>query len=463
MSDDVRSKREPQLTEYRPTLKERIANTFMGDSRPSPERRQFAQGLADLAYYTPGVGEAMAGDALGRGIASGDYAAAAKAAAGVIPGTGKAVTSRLPKAFGGQSYASEMMAVGAKGGGRINTTIDRDPDWDMGLAEGGEVENALRIAERAKGGGAWTRKEGQNPEGGLNAKGRAAAKAEGHNLKPPAPNPKTEKDAARRKSFCARMSGMKKRLTSAETARDPDSRINKSLRAWNCHADGGEVWDKPRPKHIGKPKKLSDTERASAKAAAKKAGRPYPNLVDNMRAARADGGEVEDALRIAQRPMKPVRFHQTLARTGYAEGGEPEVEEVVETPLEEVVETPVEAVSETPAEEAPEEAEETPKYERLTHPDGYYSRAHEVANGLPEGSLNWARMRRIMLEHPELLEEEMEASGLHSDAFDDEHELTKADIARIIEEHFPKHEEAQAIDEGDNVASDEGPDALPVA
>jgi hypothetical protein len=72
-------------------------------------------------------------------------------------------------------------------------------------------------------------------------------------------------------------------------------------------------------------------------------------------------------------------------------------------------------------------------------------------------------MRRIMMEHPELLEEEMEASGLHSDAFDDEHKLTKADIARIIEEHFPKHEEAQAIDEGDNVASDEGPDALPVA
>jgi len=33
---------------------------------------------------------------------------------------------------------------------------------------------------------------------------------------------------------CARMKGMKKKLTSAKTARDPDSRINKSLRAWNC-------------------------------------------------------------------------------------------------------------------------------------------------------------------------------------------------------------------------------------
>lgn len=42
------------------------------------------------------------------------------------------------------------------------------------------------------------------------------------------------KDAKRRKSFCARMLGMKKRLTSAKTARDPNSRINKALRKWNC-------------------------------------------------------------------------------------------------------------------------------------------------------------------------------------------------------------------------------------
>jgi hypothetical protein len=81
---------------------------------------------------------------------------------------------------------------------------------------------------------AWTRKEGKNPAGGLNAKGRASAKAEGMNLKPPAPNPKTEKDASRRKSFCARMTGMKKKLTSEKTKRDPNSRINKSLRAWDC-------------------------------------------------------------------------------------------------------------------------------------------------------------------------------------------------------------------------------------
>lgn len=81
---------------------------------------------------------------------------------------------------------------------------------------------------------AWTRKEGKNPKGGLNAKGRASAKKQGMNLKPPAPNPKTKKDASRRKSFCSRMKGMKAKLTSAKTASDPNSRINKSLRAWNC-------------------------------------------------------------------------------------------------------------------------------------------------------------------------------------------------------------------------------------
>jgi hypothetical protein len=76
---------------------------------------------------------------------------------------------------------------------------------------------------------AWTRKEGKNPAGGLNAKGRASAKAQGMNLKPPQP-----KGGPRRDSFCARMSGMKKKLTSEKTANDPNSRINKSLRAWNC-------------------------------------------------------------------------------------------------------------------------------------------------------------------------------------------------------------------------------------
>jgi hypothetical protein len=82
---------------------------------------------------------------------------------------------------------------------------------------------------------AWQRKEGKNPAGGLNAAGRASYnRATGGDLKPPAPNPKTKEDAGRRASFCARMQGMKRKLTGAKTANDPNSRINKSLRAWNC-------------------------------------------------------------------------------------------------------------------------------------------------------------------------------------------------------------------------------------
>ncbi len=78
----------------------------------------------------------------------------------------------------------------------------------------------------------WTKKSGKNKEGGLNEKGRKSYEREnpGSDLK--APSKKVGNP--RRKSFCARMSGMKKKLTSSKTANDPNSRINKSLRAWNC-------------------------------------------------------------------------------------------------------------------------------------------------------------------------------------------------------------------------------------
>jgi len=52
------------------------------------------------------------------------------------------------------------------------------------------------------------------------------------------------------------------------------------------YAKGGEVWNKPRPKGLGKPKKMDAAKKAKAKAMAKAAGRPYPNLVDNIRASR---------------------------------------------------------------------------------------------------------------------------------------------------------------------------------
>lgn len=92
----------------------------------------------------------------------------------------------------------------------------------------------LKVPKQKNGGStpAWQRKEGKNPSGGLNAKGRASynrANPGKPGLKAPQPE-----GGPRKKSFCARMSGMKKRLTSAKTANDPNSRINKSLRKWNC-------------------------------------------------------------------------------------------------------------------------------------------------------------------------------------------------------------------------------------
>lgn len=86
---------------------------------------------------------------------------------------------------------------------------------------------------------AWQRKEGKNEKGGLNEKGRKSyEKANpGSNLKPPVKKEQAKKSpasAARRKSFCGRMEGMKAKNTSAKTAKDPNSRINKSLRAWDC-------------------------------------------------------------------------------------------------------------------------------------------------------------------------------------------------------------------------------------
>jgi len=84
---------------------------------------------------------------------------------------------------------------------------------------------------------AWQRKEGKNPSGGLNAKGRASYKKKNPGSKLGAPvtskNPKG-KAKSRKKSFCARMRGMKRKLTGVKKQNDPDSRINKSLRKWKC-------------------------------------------------------------------------------------------------------------------------------------------------------------------------------------------------------------------------------------
>ena len=100
------------------------------------------------------------------------------------------------------------------------------------------VPNCVPIKESSP---AWQRSEGKNPDGGLNQKGVDSYKREhpGSKLKTAVTTDssklkKDSKPAKRRKAFCSRMKGLKKKLTSAETARDPDSRVNKSLRKWNC-------------------------------------------------------------------------------------------------------------------------------------------------------------------------------------------------------------------------------------
>jgi hypothetical protein len=105
------------------------------------------------------------------------------------------------------------------------------------------MKKAGKTPKMAKGGStpAWTRKEGKDPKGGLNAKGVASYRAANPGSKlqtavttKPSKLKPGSKDANRRKSFCSRMEGMKKKLTSSKTANDPNSRINKSLRKWNC-------------------------------------------------------------------------------------------------------------------------------------------------------------------------------------------------------------------------------------
>jgi len=73
---------------------------------------------------------------------------------------------------------------------------------------------------------AWTRKEGKNPNGGLNAKGRASAKKQGMNLKPPQPEGGSRKD-----SFCARMSGMPGPM---KDEKGKPTRKALALKKWKC-------------------------------------------------------------------------------------------------------------------------------------------------------------------------------------------------------------------------------------
>lgn len=84
---------------------------------------------------------------------------------------------------------------------------------------------------------AWARKEGKDPKGGLNEKGRKSYEKDnpGSNLRAPVKREeaaRSKKSAARRKSYCARSSGQMKAFPNA--AKNPDSRLNKARKAWDC-------------------------------------------------------------------------------------------------------------------------------------------------------------------------------------------------------------------------------------
>ena len=215
------------------------------------------------------------------------------------------------------SYEPEGEVV--EGLKQARKNVGADKCWDGYKAKGTKKKGGKEVPNCVKEdgvneGAAWTKKSGKNPEGGLNEKGRKSYEREnpGSDLKAPQPE-----GGSRKKSFCARMGGMKKKLTSAKTANDPDSRINKALRKWNCsyEPEGTSIMEKDRaldfvrksiekkhgkgaiydPKKVKKPseadkakaaaerKKRQDADNKAYAARAKKAGfkstQDYTNVV----------------------------------------------------------------------------------------------------------------------------------------------------------------------------------------
>jgi hypothetical protein len=135
----------------------------------------------------------------------------------------KDVTAEIQKVYPGAQVLQYNVSTLQPGMPLIQVVNSKSKNYLLNNKTIGE-ENIEEVA-------AWQRKAGKSESGGLNEKGRKSYEKEnpGSDLKAPQPE-----GGSRRDSFCARMKGMKKKLTSAKTANDPDSRINKSLRAWNC-------------------------------------------------------------------------------------------------------------------------------------------------------------------------------------------------------------------------------------
>lgn len=136
-------------------------------------------------------------------------------------------------AYGNVGFRQTFQEGGLATSIRTNPA-DRQRDMDFINTRNQHMREVVGRAAYAKGGGVWTRKEGQNPEGGLNAKGRASLRAQGHDIKPPVSAKqakKSPKAAARRSSFCARMSGMPGPM---KDEKGRPTRKALSLRKWDC-------------------------------------------------------------------------------------------------------------------------------------------------------------------------------------------------------------------------------------
>lgn len=167
------------------------------------------------------------------------------------PSSSKPIASITPKMdkFGGKHRATFWGHTGGTDQTKDFDSHEAAHSWvrnrqaaktsgERSLAKAVKSEEVQQVDEATP---AWQRKEGKSASGGLNRKGIASYRKANPGSKlsmavttKPSKLKPGSKAANRRKSFCARMSGMKKRLTSAKTANDPDSRINKSLRKWNC-------------------------------------------------------------------------------------------------------------------------------------------------------------------------------------------------------------------------------------
>ena len=133
-------------------------------------------------------------------------------------------------------------------------------------------------------GAAWTKKSGKNPEGGLNEKGRKSYEREnpGSDLKAPQPE-----GGSRKKSFCARMKGMRKRQKpSNNTGKD---RLSLSLKKWKCNEEKISAFDfvkKKIEKEVGKSGYVSkDNPRKPQTDAEKAKVRAHQAKVDKENAA----------------------------------------------------------------------------------------------------------------------------------------------------------------------------------